>query len=123
MINRSVVEGLEGQLSDAKEMVERGIAARKLASNREFRKLVLDGFCKEDCARFAAQSGDPALDPQQRADAIAMAQAGGHLKRFLSATIQMGETAAREIGDIEQELEEARVESEQNNSFEEDTVN
>lgn len=123
MINTSVVEGLEGQLSDAKEMVERGLAARKLASNREFRKLVLDGFCKDDCARFAAQSADPALDPVQRADALAMAQAGGHLKRFLSATIQMGESAAREVGDIETELEEARAESEQNNTFEEDTVN
>lgn len=110
MINQSVVEGLEDQLTQAKEMAKRGQAARKLAGNSDFRKLILEGFCKDDCARFAAQSGDPALDPQQRADALAMAQAGGHLKRFLSAQIQMGVTAANEIQDLETELEEARVE-------------
>lgn len=121
MINNSVVEGLEQQLSDAKEMVARGDAARKLAGNREFRKLVLEGFCRDDCARFAAQSADPALDPQQRADAMAMAQAGGHLRRFLSAQIQMGETARRELTDLETELEEARSEEDEANETQSDS--
>ena len=112
MINTSQVEGLENQLKDAKDQVERGKIAFRLASNRDFRKLIMEGFCKEDAARFAAQAGDPALDPQQRSDAMNMAMAGGHLKRFLQAQIQMGATAERELNDLELELEDARAEAE-----------
>lgn len=109
--NTSVVEGLEQQLSDAKQQVERAKTAVRLYNNRDFRKLIIEGFCRDDSARFVAQSGDPALSPEQKQDALNLAQAGGHLRRFLSAQVQLGATAERELADLEMELEEARVEA------------
>lgn len=113
MINTSEVQGLEQQLAEGKELVERRASAIRLAGNRDFRKLILEGFCLHDAARLVAESGDPALTAQQRADALAMAQAAGHLKRFLSAAIQMGFTAERDMPQLEEALAEARAEEDQ----------
>lgn len=110
-MNTSVVNGLENQLEDAKGLVERRNMALKLSSNREFRKLVLEGFCEKECARLVSQSADPAMGLQERADALAMAQAGGHLRRYLSACFQMGAVAERDIIDLENALAEARAEA------------
>jgi hypothetical protein len=91
--------------------MERRDLALKLSNNRDFRKLILEDFCKEEASRLVAQSADPALDEKQQRDALSMAQAAGHLKRYLSMMIRMGDTAERSIGDLEEALAEARRES------------
>lgn len=102
------LEQLEQQLSDARVLIETRQAALRLGQNPDFKKLILQGFCLNDAARYAQESGDPALDKEQRADALAMAQASGHLKRYLSMCIQMGAHAERTLGDLENEIELAR---------------
>lgn len=104
------VEQLEQQLKDAKTLVQTRQMALRLAQNSDFKKLILDGFCTYDAARYAQESGDPALKPDERADALAMAQASGHLKRYLSMAVRMGEHAERTMGDIEEAIDEARLE-------------
>lgn len=91
----------ERQLEAAKAAVERRDAAVRLYKNRDFKKLILDYFMVEECARYARQSADPALPPENRADALNLAQAAGHLKRFLHVVTTMGDQAAREIDAIE----------------------
>jgi hypothetical protein len=110
-MNTSVVQGLESQLETAKELIDRRNLALRLSNNRDFKKLILEDFCVKEAARLVSESGDPVLDPQQRADALAMAQAAGHLRRFLSMTFQMGASAAGDIEDLEEALAEARAES------------
>ena len=106
----SEIAGLEKQLVDAKFLLERREVAMRLAKNPDFRKLILDGFCLHDAARYAQESADPALTTDQRADALAIAQASGHLKRFLSITIQMGAHAERTMPELEDSLADARAE-------------
>ncbi len=104
------VKGLEQQLMDTKELIERRNLAIKLSSNRDFRKLILEDFCVTEAARLVGQSADPSLDPVQRVDALNMAQAAGHLKRYLSMMILMGNTAERSLTDLEDALADARAE-------------
>ena len=106
----SEVAKLEHQLDEAKAQVARMELAERLAGNSDFRKLILEYFCVEECARYAQASSDPALGPGERHDALALAQAAGHLKRFLQVQCQMGEIAARNIIDINEAIEEARAE-------------
>lgn len=103
-------EKLEYQLEQHRHMIERGEQARRLADHPDFRKVILENFCKEDCARYAMESGDPSLPEENRADALAMAQAAGHLKRYLSYQIQFGETAKRNIDELEEAIAQARAE-------------
>lgn len=109
----SEVSALEKQLSDSKLSIERRQKALKLYNNPEFKSLILEEFCTTECARYAQSSADPALNPEQRADALAIAQAAGHLRRFLSVVVTMGNQAERLIPDLETAIEEARQEENQ----------
>jgi hypothetical protein len=104
------VTALEKQLVNAREVIERGRRAAKLAENPDFRLLILEGFCLTDCARYAQESADPLLDEQKRADALAMAQAAGHLKRFLSMSVQLGRIAESQMEELNLAIDEARGE-------------
>ena len=106
-------EALEQQLKGNKTLIEVRDMALKLSENREFRKLILEGFCLTESARYVHESADPHLSPEQRADALAMAQAGGHLKRFLSMAVVVGNTASRELVDVEEALEHIRAHGEE----------
>jgi hypothetical protein len=109
----SEVQQLEQQLKDAKHLIERRDMALRLAENRDFRTLILDGFCKEEAARWVQLSTDPALNAEQRADSLQMAQASGPLKRYLSVQVTMANVAERELPDLEEAIDAARAEEDQ----------
>lgn len=105
-----VVNQLEQQREDNNALIAKRDLALKLAGNREFKKLILDDFLVQDCARYAQLSADPSLNAEQRADSLGLAQAAGHLKRYLSVTVQMGNRAEAENLKLEEALQEARLE-------------
>lgn len=104
------IHQLEKFIKDQKTLAEMADAAVRLNENADFRKLIVNGFCLTEAARYAQESGDPMLSKDQRQDALNMAQASGHLKRFMSVTIQMGNDADRAIASAEAQLIEARSE-------------
>jgi hypothetical protein len=114
----SDVRQLEQQITNAKELIERRDKAIRLGQVPLFRELILDEFCTKEAARLVHMSADPAMSQEQRADALAMAQAGGHLRRYLSIMCRMGDQAGEDLVDIEQALEEARLEEDKPESEE-----
>ena len=106
----SEVSELEQQLEDNKKLMDRRDKAVKLYSNPDFKELIVEGFCVKDCARYCQASQDPALSPLEQQDALNIAQASGHLRRFLSVIMQMGNAAERQIPQIEHAILEARQE-------------
>lgn len=105
-----VIAGLEDQLKTAKETAELGSIAERLAKNADFRRLILEEFCVKECARYAQVSGDLAIPAEERAHALGMAQAAGHLRRFLSLKVQFANLADRDIAELNQAIDEARAE-------------
>lgn len=101
---------LEGYIENSKIHVDRAAMAAKLANNREFKKLILEDFCVNECARYAQMSADPSLNAEERADALAIAQAAGHLRRYLQVVHMMGATAQKDIAGANEEIEEIRGE-------------
>jgi hypothetical protein len=106
----NILEQLEQQLKDSKTLIETRQSAMRLAQNPDFKKLILDGFCLVEAARYVQESADPALPDENRADALAMAQASGHLKRYLSMCVRMGEHSERTLPELEAAIDEARAE-------------
>lgn len=104
------IEQLEQQKIGMNEAIERRNIAVRLAGNRDFKKLILEYFCVEECARYARQSADPAMDEAAQRDSLAMAQAAGHLKRFLSVVIRMGDDCAGHMAELDEMLDELRAE-------------
>jgi hypothetical protein len=104
----SDIQDLEQGIKDAETLIGRRQMALKLSDNHEFRKLILEDFCGTEAARLVQLSADPILSDRERADALAMAQASGHLRRYLSMMIQMGYTAERELPQLQSALDETR---------------
>ena len=104
----SDVNELEFDLKNYEVQKLRLEQAERLSRNSDFRLLIIDGFCRDEAARFVQGSADPMLSAEERADSLNMAQASGHLKRWLQFQIRMGQTAEKNIAEIEQELVELR---------------
>ena len=102
------LDQIEQHLTKQKEKVALGDKIAKLVKTPLFREVIVDTFSTQECARYAQESADPMLTAEQRADALAMAQAAGHLRRWLAIQLQMSELAARDIPEIEEEITRVR---------------
>lgn len=109
----SEVKQIEEHIKDLKRLVAKKEQALKLAKNRDFKELVLDGFCTTDAAKYVQQAGDPNLNTQEREDALAIALSAGHFKRYMAVICQMGSNAESQLERAEVELEDARQEDSQ----------
>ncbi|MEQ1950925.1 hypothetical protein [Mesorhizobium sp. CN2-181] len=107
----SEIVQLERQIEEAKAVVEQRDMMVKLTNNREFKKLIVEGFMKDECSRYTHLSTQPGISLQDRADALAAAQAAGHLKRWINAIIMMGNNAEGELGEAKELLDELRAEA------------
>jgi multidrug resistance efflux pump len=105
------VQQLETQRESMKQAVEMRQAVQRLTHNVDFRKVITEQFMEKECARYVQASGDPALSERNQKDALAIAQAAGHLKRYLSVLIQMGNAAENELESIDNALDDARAET------------
>lgn len=108
----SEIAEIQQQLDNAKEVVEQKNKIERLMRNHDFKDLIVDGFMRDESARLVGLSADPSLDAKDQRDCLSMAQAGGHLKRYVNVMIQQGYTAEREIPNIEAALEEMRNDGE-----------
>ncbi|QYW02278.1 hypothetical protein PP740_gp064 [Stenotrophomonas phage Philippe] len=104
------IEQMERSLENAKQAALDLQAFERLMANRDFRDIVLNKFMVTECARYAQQSGNVMLTEQQRADALCMAQAAGHLKSFLHVYSTQLATKAGSVEGLETDLEQMRQE-------------
>lgn len=107
-IHTSRAGALQYEIDGLKKAIELRDKILKLADNPEFKSVIREEFCVNTCATYAQESADPVLTENQRKDALGMAQAAGHLRRWLSISIQQGNTAASSLEEYESELVEAR---------------
>lgn len=103
----SNVEEIELSLENAKELVERKRQAEKLASNREFKKLVLDGYFKDEAVRLVGLSAEPTVSAYKE-QIFTEIQAISLFQQYLRNVIRLGTLAEAEMVEHEELLEEAR---------------
>ena len=84
------VQQLETQREAMKQAVEMRQAVQRLTQNADFRKVITEQFMEKECARYVHASSDPALNERNQKDALSIAQAAGHLKRYLSVNTRVG---------------------------------
>lgn len=105
MYSTSQLQELEQGLETAKKNLALRDALLKLQGNKDFKKLVTECYLVTAAADFARQAGDPAMGERQRADALAMAQAPGHFKRFMHVVFAQGVQADADVPELERAIE------------------
>ena len=99
---------IEISIEQAQKLVDRKNQIEKLTSNREFRKVIIDGYFNEEAARLAGIAGDP-LHARDRDDILLCIQGISKLRLYLSNAIRMGQMAESELHDHNELLEEMRA--------------
>jgi len=105
----SDINQIELSIEQARKLVDRKNQIEKLTSNREFRRVILDGYFTEEAARLASIAGDP-LHEKGRDDIMLSLQAISKLRLFLHNSMIMGNMAEQELRDHMELLEETRAE-------------
>jgi hypothetical protein len=106
----SDIEQIELSLNDAKELVARRDSILKLRTNRDFRKIILDGYFKDEAVRLTSLTAAPGFE-KHRDDVFLSIQAISLLQQYLQTVLQLGDTAAKNIEDYNAELELLRAEA------------
>ena len=91
---------VENQINQIEALVETRARIQRLTNNSDFKELINKRYFVEEAAAFAASAGDPALTKEQREEALTMALAPGHLKRWLSVQITMANTAEDQLPEL-----------------------
>lgn len=94
------VNELEEHKNINQKLMHRRDLVKRLETNPDFVELIYDIFCTEECARYVQVSTDPHLGEEDRQNAMEMARAAGHLKRFLEITVRLGDTAENQMDEL-----------------------
>jgi hypothetical protein len=105
----SQVAQIELSLEHAKELVAFRDAIKKLTSNREFKKIFIEGYFKDEAIRLVGLSADPAVE-KHHAEIQEQIKAISYAQQFLRNAQTKGDIAAASIEEHELALEEARFE-------------
>lgn len=106
----SDVAEIELSIEHAKELVAKGDMAMKLASNRDFRKLIMENYFKEEAARLVGLLAEPAME-KHRTEIQESMLGIAHFQTWLRGVVRMGNIARAEITEFEQALDDAREEA------------
>lgn len=109
-MSQNDIHQIELSIEEARRIIDRGKMAEKLASNREFKKLILEGYFVDEAARMAHLYSDPNLSDQDREYLLRDMAGIGALKRHLRALVAMGHAAQSDLSEAEMTLEEIRRE-------------
>ena len=92
-----ITQKLEIEKKNCRERMAVRDSILKLQKNKDFQKVIEQGFMLDDCARYARNSGLVTLSKEEREDSLAKAQAAGHFKEYLHAKIMMGNAAEQTL--------------------------
>lgn len=105
------LEGLQYQLKKAEEELAFHKKVEALTNQPLFRDVILNGYCRDEAARFITASVNPGLSMADREEAVRSAQACGELKLWLQASHSLSRDLESRIVEIKEELDNLRAEA------------
>lgn len=105
------VQEIELNIKQARKKVDLGESLERLKSNRDFKRLVLDGYFKSEAIRLVHLKSDPSMQTAERQAAILSdINAIGSFSQYLAVVTQMAGLASKAIVADEQTIEEISAE-------------
>lgn len=103
MDNDNTLAQLDRDAKALKPQVELGLALDKLRVNRDFNKLIVEGYLKDEAIRLVHLKADPNMQaPEQQAGIDRDIAAIGVLNQFFVITDQRARIAGKQVNDIEE---------------------
>lgn len=94
---------LERDVKAYKGHIDLGNALANLRSNRDFKKLIVEGYLKDEAVRLVLSKADPALqEPAAQAAIDRDINAIAVLNQYFTITAQKAEIASKQLHDAEE---------------------
>jgi hypothetical protein len=101
------LEALEISIEEAKAKVELMEALDSLGNNSNFKKVILDGYFKNEASRLVLLKAVPSMQSEAQQLSISKSiDAIGHLRQYFSTVYQLGNMAKQSIVEDEATREE-----------------
>lgn len=107
MSNEAAIQEIDENIRRCKEFVELGNALDRLISNKDFIKVVKEGYLEKEAIRLVHLKSDPAMDrPEHQASVLRQIDAVGCFTGFLQKIAREASQARHNIEADEQTREE-----------------
>ena len=98
MARYNALEALDKQLEQAKATVELGNALERIRSNRDFKKLIIEGYFEREATRLVHLKADANMQSEtSQANIIKQMDAIGQLNQYFGTVVQMASLAEKVI--------------------------
>lgn len=110
----SDIEQIERGIAQSKAQIERSDALERLQRHADFKKIISEGYFKDEALRLIDLKADPGWQkPEQQAHVVAMIDAIGTLKGYFRSIEHTGAMARKVLPDYEADLITAQEEGAQ----------
>lgn len=97
-MSQEQIETLNISIEQAKKCVDDAITLDKLVNNKDFKKLILEGYFKDTASRLVLLKAEPHMRSKEHQEAItADIDAIGGFRQHLVSITQLGERAKQDI--------------------------
>lgn len=106
------IRQVEQNLSQAKKLVAIGEALQRLYSNRDFKKVIIEGFFEQEAIRLVHLKSDPAMSSNQHQENILkQMDAIGNLNQYFMTITKLASIASKTVDEDENTLAELLMEN------------
>lgn len=102
-MSESAIRELELNIKEAQKIVDIGAALERLSNNRDFKKVIIDGYFENEAVRLVHLKADPSMQkPETQASIILQMDAIGALNQFFQTIYHQSRLASKAVEDDEQ---------------------
>ena len=105
------IKGIEESIKHSKKLVDLGDSLERLRNNRDFKKIILDGYMEQECIRLVHLKSEPTFQTAEHQASIVTQMDGiGSLFQYLNKVLVQSNMAVRSIASDEAVREEILAE-------------
>jgi CHAT domain-containing protein len=110
-MSNETLQAIEANIREAKKIVDQGDALERLRSNRDFKKVILDGYFADEAIRLVHLKASPAMQsPDMQKSIISQMDAIGSLDQYFTTVLQKASIARKAISADEETRDEILAE-------------
>lgn len=105
-MTKDTVQRIQANISRSKEILELNTSIERLFSNRDFKKVILEGYFRDEAVRLVHLKVDPSMQtPQAQASINFQIDAIGGLSEYFRNAAHNASVASKSIQSDEAEIE------------------
>jgi hypothetical protein len=110
-MSNSPIQAIEENIKQAKKIVEVGEALGRLQNNRDFKRVVIEGYFEQEAIRLVHLKSDPNLQsPDSQKSILAQIDAIGAVSQYFSTVLHKASIARKAIASDEEARDEILAE-------------